>query len=82
MMRFNAPISFVATANAASHLGAIPHFIDIESRSLGMDPKILNKHLENIAEIRKEGVFIKETNRKIGVILPFMFLACPQILMK
>ena len=37
------PLSFVATANAVSHLGASPHFIDIESDSLGMSPTALEK---------------------------------------
>ena len=32
-------LSFIATANAISHLGAIPHFIDIENKSMGMSPK-------------------------------------------
>ena len=32
------PLSFVATANAISHLGAKPHFVDIESESLGLCP--------------------------------------------
>ena len=30
-------LSFIATANAISHLGAIPHFIDIENKSMGME---------------------------------------------
>ena len=30
-------MSFVATANAASHLGAYPHFVDIEEKTLGID---------------------------------------------
>ena len=37
------PLSFVATANAVSHLGAIPHFVDIEPHSLGMCPAALEK---------------------------------------
>ena len=31
------PLSFVATANAVAHLGAIPHFVDIEADCLGLD---------------------------------------------
>ena len=32
------PLSFVASANAISHLGAIPHFIDVERDSLLLCP--------------------------------------------
>ena len=35
------PLSFVATANAISHLGAIPHFFDIDKTSLSICPKAL-----------------------------------------
>ena len=37
------PLSFVATANAVTHLGASPHFIDVEPTSLGMCPLALEK---------------------------------------
>ena len=47
-------LSFVGTCNAISHLGGIPHFVDIEKTSLGMDPISLGEHLEKIA-IKKEG---------------------------
>ena len=53
------PMSFVATANSVSHLGAFPHFIDIEAESLGMCPLALEKRLIEIAEIRGEQVFNK-----------------------
>ena len=43
------PLSFVATANSISHLGASPHFIDIEAESLGMCPVALDKRLNEIA---------------------------------
>ena len=37
------PLSFVATANSISHLGGFPHFVDIESDSLGLCPIALEK---------------------------------------
>ena len=37
------PLSFVATANAVSHLGALPHFVDIEATSLAMDAEAVSK---------------------------------------
>ncbi len=32
------PLTFVATANSIVHLGGVPHFVDIDSESLGMCP--------------------------------------------
>ena len=31
------PLSFVATAHAVMHLAAVPHFVDVELITLGMD---------------------------------------------
>ena len=39
-------LTFVATANAVAYCGAIPHFADIEERTLGIDPQRLAVHLE------------------------------------
>ena len=64
------PLSFVATANAISHLGAIPHFIDIEKDSLSMCPKALEERLEEIAVKLENYTVNKKTNRKISAILP------------
>ena len=63
------PMSFVATANSVSHLGAFPHFIDIEKDTLGMCPEALDRRLEEIA-ILKNGILInKETGRKIAAVV-------------
>lgn len=43
-------ISFVAAANAVVRCGAIPQFIDIEPRSLGLDPARLKAFLEERRE--------------------------------
>ena len=64
------PLSFVATANSISHLGAVPHFVDIDLETLGLCPKALEKRLQEIA-IKKEGkLFNKETNRQIKAVMP------------
>jgi dTDP-4-amino-4,6-dideoxygalactose transaminase len=41
-------ITFVGTANAIVYSGAIPHFVDSEFETLGIDPLKLEKYLENI----------------------------------
>ena len=38
-------LSFVATANAVTYCGAIPHFVDSEKNTLGMDPAKLSDYL-------------------------------------
>ena len=64
------PLSFVATANAVAHLGAMPHFIDVEPNSLGICPTALAARLETIAE-RREGVLVnRETGRRLAAVLP------------
>ncbi len=59
------PLSFVATANAIAHLGAIPHFIDIEATTLGLDPNAVAMRLDRIAEYREGRVINRETGRRI-----------------
>ena len=53
------PLSFVATANAISHLGAVPHFVDVEHHSLGLCPVALAHRLELITEQRAGFLFNK-----------------------
>jgi len=63
-------LTFVATANAISYVGAVPHFVDSEWDTLGVDPDKLMNYLENIAEMR-DGVCInKATGRFIRAIVP------------
>ena len=58
--------TFVATANAAHHLGAFPHFIDINETTLGMDPTTLQQHLRLISERRNDGTYNLNTGRRIA----------------
>lgn len=63
-------LTFVATANAVVYCGAIPHFVDSEERTLGLDPYKLDSYLHDIAEIRPEGCFNKQTGRCIKAVVP------------
>ncbi|MGB9080288.1 MAG: aminotransferase class I/II-fold pyridoxal phosphate-dependent enzyme, partial [Desulfuromonadaceae bacterium] len=61
-------LTFIATANAVSYCGAIPHFIDSEERTLGVDPHALAVYLSDIAELRQEGTFNRLTGRRISAL--------------
>ncbi|MGG0655031.1 LegC family aminotransferase [Rummeliibacillus pycnus] len=63
-------LTFVATANAISYIGAVPHFVDVSRVSLGLDPMKLDTHLEKIA-VKQNGELInKETGRVIRAVVP------------
>ena len=64
------PLTFVATANAASYAGAMPHFVDVAPGTLGLDPDALSARLGQVAEKRGSDVYNSETGRRIGAILP------------
>lgn len=63
-------LSFVATANAVAHCGAIPHFVDSAQDTLGIDPVALGIHLAHIAEPATSGLRNRETGRRIAAIVP------------
>ena len=63
-------LSFVATANAAAHCGAIPNFVDSDSERLGMAPDALADYLENIVEVTSEGIRNRQTGRRIAAVVP------------
>ena len=63
-------LTFVGTANAVSHCGAVPHFIDSEESTLGVDPSALRKHLECVAEVKDGDCVNRLTGRVIRVLSP------------
>ena len=63
-------LNFVAMANAASYCQAIPHFVDVEERTLGACPLAMEKCLVEIAQIR-DGVCVnRQTGRRIRALVP------------
>lgn len=63
-------LTFVATANAIAYCGAVPHFVDSEYASLGLDAVALEKHLENISECRQGGLINRLTGRTLRAVVP------------
>ena len=63
-------LSFVATANSVSHCGAIPHFVDSDSQTLGLDPDALRNHLSRNTSIRDGQLINSKTGRRISAVVP------------
>ncbi|MEK9763281.1 MAG: LegC family aminotransferase [Deltaproteobacteria bacterium] len=63
-------LSFVATANAVHYCGAVPHFVDSDEETLGMDPEALEEWLQQVAE-PTQGVFRnRQTGRRLRALVP------------
>lgn len=63
-------LSFVATANAVSHCGAVPHFVDSAYDTLGLDVAALAAHLDQVAELRDGVCFNRQSGRRIAAVVP------------
>jgi perosamine synthetase len=61
-------LTFVATANAISHCGALPHFIDVSASRLSIDPDVLEQHLQDIIAAGPDGPVNRHTGRRLGAV--------------
>jgi len=62
-------MTFIATANAVSYCKAIPHFIDIEDQTFGIDANKLKDYLKDTVVFNGEYAYNKYTKRKISAII-------------
>jgi perosamine synthetase len=62
-------LTFIATTNAVHYVGAIPHFVDCDETTLGVDPYALRTHLKQIAEYRSGACYNKKTGRRISALI-------------
>ena len=70
-------LSFVATANAIRYCGAVPHFVDSEERTLGMDPEALRNYLQSSSE-QRDGICVnRNTGCPIRAIIPVHIFGHP-----
>jgi len=63
-------LTFIATANAVSYLGAVPHFIDVSFNTLGVDADKLKIYLEQIGTTKNNQLYNRETGRRISALVP------------
>lgn len=70
-------MSFVATANAVSHAGAIAHFVDVDEATWGIDPVALRAHLADVGQMKDGRLRNKETGRAITAVVPMHALGHP-----
>ena len=62
-------LTFIATANAVSYQGAVPHFVDSDPGRLAVDADKLERHLQTIADVRETGTFNRNTKRRLAAIV-------------
>jgi aminotransferase in exopolysaccharide biosynthesis len=71
-------LTFIATANAISYIGAAPVFIDVDKDTLGMSPKALQLFLEKNAEKKSDGfTYNKTSGRRIKACVPMHTFGFP-----
>ena len=58
------PLTFIATCNAVSYLGAEPVFIDVDRDDLGLSPAALGRFLKENCEV-KNGICLEKLSGKV-----------------
>jgi perosamine synthetase len=70
-------LTFVATANAVAHAGAIPHFVESDASTLGVSPGLLDEYLSRIADQKGGRCINRRTGRRIAAIIPMHVFGHP-----
>jgi perosamine synthetase len=63
-------LSFIATANAVAYCGAVPHFVESERASLGVDMGALESYLQEIGQTKGGALYNKQSGRRIAAFVP------------
>ncbi|WP_456086987.1 LegC family aminotransferase [Parabacteroides sp.] len=63
-------LTFIATANAISYIGAYPVFIDVDRETMGLSPDSLRKWLSTFAEMKDGVCYNKGTGRRVKACVP------------
>ncbi len=71
------PLTFVATANAISHCGAIPVFVDVDIDTMGLSPQNLKDFLLKNYVIKSDGTYNRLTEKRLAAIVPMHTFGFP-----
>lgn len=63
-------LTFIATCNAISYIGAHPVFIDVDMDTLGLSPKAVKDWLIKNAEVKNGVCYNKHTGRRVKACVP------------
>ncbi len=63
-------VTFIATCNALSYIGARPAFVDVDLDTMGMSPDALAQWLGSTAERTPDGLRNRRTGRRIAACVP------------
>lgn len=63
-------LTFIATCNALSYIGAHPVFIDVDKSTMGLSPDAMKEWLVKNAEIKNDKCYNKNTGRRIKACIP------------
>lgn len=63
-------LTFIATCNSLSYIGAQPVFIDVDRSTMGLSPDALKEWLVKNAELKNSECFNKNTGRRIKACVP------------
>ncbi|MFW2379427.1 LegC family aminotransferase [Aliarcobacter butzleri] len=64
------PLTFIATSNAISYIGAKPIFLDVDLDTMGLSPKSLKNFLETNCEVKDNICINKTTGKTIKTCVP------------
>lgn len=63
-------LTFIATCNALSYIGALPVFLDVDRSTMGLSPDAMKEWLIKNAEIRKGQCYNKNSGRRVKACVP------------
>ena len=64
------PLTFIATANAISYIGAYAVFLDVDKDTMGLSPVKVREWLKVNAEVKGRECFNRKTGRRIKACIP------------